>query len=85
MTVQTFVTLAFILSFASQVIIAIQLCRWPLEFVLQYEWMLSAFNFMANAAACKYYIYFQMKCRDNITATYIKLLLTLLYNILRYF
>lgn len=56
MTVQTFVTLAFILSFASQVIIAMQMCRWPLEFVLQYEWMLSAFNFMANAASCKYSI-----------------------------
>lgn len=54
MCVQTFVTLAFILSFASQVIIAMQLCRWPLEFVLQYEWLLSGFNFIANATACKY-------------------------------
>lgn len=51
MVVQTFVTLAFILSFTSQVIIAMQLCRWPLEFVLQYEWILSAINFIANASA----------------------------------
>ncbi|KAJ8916187.1 hypothetical protein NQ315_016326 [Exocentrus adspersus] len=46
MAVQAFVTMSFLLSFGSQVIMAMQLCRWPLEFVLRYEWILSAVDFI---------------------------------------
>lgn len=49
MTVQAFVTMSFLLSFGSQIIMALQLCRWPLEFVLQYEWILSSIDFICTA------------------------------------
>ncbi|XP_023011976.1 claudin superfamily protein pickel [Leptinotarsa decemlineata] len=45
MATQSFVTMAFLLSFGAQVLMALQLCRWPLEFVLQREWILSAIDF----------------------------------------
>jgi hypothetical protein len=51
MVVQAFVTLALMLSFSSQVIIALELIRWPLEFVLLYEWLLSGIAFICNALA----------------------------------
>lgn len=51
MVVQAFVTLALMLSFSSQIIIALELIRWPLEFVLLYEWLLSAIAFICNALA----------------------------------
>ncbi|KAL3282105.1 hypothetical protein HHI36_005303 [Cryptolaemus montrouzieri] len=43
--VQTFMTLAFLLSFSAQAIMACQVCRFPLKFVLRYEWILSIVNF----------------------------------------
>nr|CAD7574217.1 unnamed protein product [Timema californicum] len=51
MVVQAFVTLALMLSFTSQIIIALELVRWPLEFVLMYEWLLSGIAFICNAVA----------------------------------
>ncbi|XP_066602413.1 uncharacterized protein pck [Prorops nasuta] len=51
MVVQGFVTLALLLSFSSQIIIAMILIRWPLKFVLHYEWLLSSAAFLCNAAA----------------------------------
>jgi hypothetical protein len=51
MVVQAFVTLALMLSFSSQIIIALELMRWPLEFVLLYEWLLSGIAFVCNAVA----------------------------------
>jgi hypothetical protein len=51
MVVQAFVTLALMLSFSSQIIIALELIRWPLEFVLLYEWLLSGIAFICNALA----------------------------------
>ena len=54
MVVQAFVTLALILSFSSQIIIACELIRLPLEFVLLYEWLLSGIAFICNALACKF-------------------------------
>ncbi|XP_046392331.1 uncharacterized protein LOC124160516 [Ischnura elegans] len=53
MVVQAFVTLALMLSFTSQVIIALELIRWPLEFVLLHEWLLSGIAAIANAIAAK--------------------------------
>ncbi|XP_022913653.1 uncharacterized protein [Onthophagus taurus] len=50
MAVQAFVTMSFLLSFGAQTIMALQLCRWPLDFVLQYEWILSAIDFISCTA-----------------------------------
>ncbi|XP_019869821.2 uncharacterized protein LOC109598368 [Aethina tumida] len=49
MVVQAFVTMSFLLSFGSQAVMAMQVCRWPLEFVLRYEWILSAIDFVCVA------------------------------------
>lgn len=54
MAVQAFVTMAFLLSFGAQVIMAMQLCRWPLEFVLQYEWILSSIDFVCTTTTSKF-------------------------------
>ncbi|XP_029053561.1 uncharacterized protein LOC114881087 [Osmia bicornis bicornis] len=51
MIVQAFVTLALLLSFFAQVVIALTLVRWPLKFVLNYEWLLSATAFLCCASA----------------------------------
>lgn len=53
MAVQAFVTISLLLSFGSQVVMAMQLCRWPLEFVLRYEWILSAVNFISITITSK--------------------------------
>lgn len=55
MAVQAFVTISLLLSFGSQVVMAMQLCRWPLEFVLRYEWILSAVNFVSITITSKLY------------------------------
>lgn len=52
--VQAFVTMSFLLSFGSQVLMAMQLCRWPLEFILRYEWILSGIDFVCVTTVCKY-------------------------------
>lgn len=54
MVVQTFVTLALLLSFFSQVVIALALIRWPLRIVLRYEWMFSSIAFICNAVTGKF-------------------------------
>lgn len=61
MTVQAFVTMAFILSFSSQFLIALELVRWPLNFVLEYEWLLSAICFIGNATASKFLLVYAIK------------------------
>lgn len=53
MAVQAFVTMSFLLSFGAQVIMAMQLCRWPLEFVLRYEWILSSIDFVCTTTTSK--------------------------------
>lgn len=53
MIVQAFVTLALILSFFAQITIVMILIRWPLRFVLHYEWILSSVAFVCNAVAGK--------------------------------
>lgn len=62
MAVQAFVTMAFLLSFSAQVIMAMQLCRWPLEFVLQYEWILSSIDFVCTTTTSKLNSYFSKAC-----------------------
>ncbi|KAK3913921.1 ATPase 7, plasma membrane-type [Frankliniella fusca] len=51
MVVQTFVTLALLLSFTAQILAALTLIRWPLKFVLRYEWLLTGLCFIFNASA----------------------------------
>lgn len=62
MVVQTFVTLAFILTFGSLVVMSLVLVRWPLKTVLQYEWLMAQISFIGTAASCKFYffIYFNL-------------------------
>jgi hypothetical protein len=48
MIVQAFVTMAFIVSFCTQLLIALELVRWPLNFVLEYEWLLSGICCIGN-------------------------------------
>lgn len=50
LAIQLFVTLAFLLSFGSQVIIALIVTRYPLHFVLVSEWILTVIVFLCNAA-----------------------------------
>lgn len=49
--VQALYVLTFILSFGSQALMALQVCRYPLRFVIQYEWIISAVNFGCIATA----------------------------------
>ncbi|XP_017770893.1 PREDICTED: uncharacterized protein LOC108558487 [Nicrophorus vespilloides] len=49
MSVQAFVTISFLLSATAQVLQALQLCRWPLNFVLRYEYILSGIDFICNS------------------------------------
>lgn len=54
MAVQAFVTMSFMLSFSANCIMALQLCRWPLNFVLKYEYILSAIDFVCVVTTSKY-------------------------------
>lgn len=56
MAVQAFVTMSFLLSFSAQVIMAMQLCRWPLKFVLQYEYILSAIDFAFTLTTSTFFL-----------------------------
>ncbi|XP_078038548.1 claudin superfamily protein pickel [Augochlora pura] len=51
LVVQTLVTVALLLSFAAQVMIALTLVRWPLKFVLNNEWLLSSVSFLCCGGA----------------------------------
>lgn len=53
MIVQTCVTLAFILTFGALVVMSLELIRWPLKFVLQYEWILTRASFYCISASCE--------------------------------
>lgn len=49
MATQAFVTMSFLLSFGCQVIMAMQLCRWPLQCILKYEYILSGIDFICTS------------------------------------
>ncbi|KAF6204120.1 hypothetical protein GE061_002460 [Apolygus lucorum] len=49
LAVQTFVTLALILSFGAQILAALTIIRYPLKFVLKYEWLLCGIVFVSTA------------------------------------
>lgn len=46
MAVQAFTTMSFLLSFGAQALMALQLIRLPLKFVLKYEYILSSIDFV---------------------------------------
>lgn len=55
MAVQSFVTMALILSLTSQVLLACVIVRWPLRTVLRYEWIFVTFAFIMVAISSKFY------------------------------
>lgn len=50
MVVQTFVTIGLVLSVFSSILITLIVIRYPLRFVLRYEWLLSGISFCCNTA-----------------------------------
>lgn len=57
MIVQTCVTLSFLLTFGALVVMSLELIRWPLKFVLQYEWVLTRASFYCISASCKLLVF----------------------------
>lgn len=55
MAVQAFVTLAFMLSFTAQVLLACVIIRMPLRNVLRYEWIYVSSSFLMIAVSSKYH------------------------------
>ncbi|CAO1402483.1 unnamed protein product [Diamesa hyperborea] len=51
MAVQTFITLAFIYTFVALGIMACEIVRYPLKFVLRYEWLLTTISFIGIAGS----------------------------------
>lgn len=47
LTVQVCITLAFVLTFLTLGMLALELIRWPLKTVLQYEWLLTKISYIA--------------------------------------
>lgn len=62
MIVQTCVTLSFLLTFGALVVMSLELIRWPLKFVLQYEWVLTRASFYCISASCKYFHSSRLRC-----------------------
>lgn len=53
LAVQVCITLAFILTFLTLGMLALELCRWPLKTVLQYEWLMTKIAHITLAIASK--------------------------------
>lgn len=53
LTVQICITLGFILTFLTLGLLALELVRWPLKTVLQYEWLMTKISYIALAVASK--------------------------------
>lgn len=51
--VQICITLAFVLTFLTLGLLALELVRWPLKIVLQYEWLMTKISFIALTVASK--------------------------------
>lgn len=56
MAVQAFMTLALITSFGTQIILALLVMRWPLQLVLDYEWILTMGCCIGNGICGEYKI-----------------------------
>lgn len=46
--IQLFCTLSFLLSFFGQIVVALTLVRFPLKFILRYEWIMSSTAFLCS-------------------------------------
>lgn len=57
MAVQGFVTLAFIFTFAALGIMACEMIRYPLKFVLRYEWLLTTIS-LCGVATSSVFLFF---------------------------
>lgn len=53
LTVQIWITFALIITFLTLGVLALELVRWPLKAVLQYEWLMTKISFIALAVASK--------------------------------
>lgn len=53
LTVQACITIGFILTFVALGILALELIRWPLKIVLQYEYMMTKIAFICVLIASK--------------------------------
>uniref|UniRef100_A0A0K8TQ20 Putative conserved plasma membrane protein n=1 Tax=Tabanus bromius TaxID=304241 RepID=A0A0K8TQ20_TABBR len=51
MAVQTFVTIAFLLTIIGMVTLSLELIRWPLKTVLRYEWIMTRISFICNSVS----------------------------------
>lgn len=51
MLVQAFVTMSFILIFNALGVLALEVTRWPLKIVLQYEWIMTRISFVCVAVS----------------------------------
>lgn len=49
--VQICITFAFVLTFLTLGMLALELIRWPLKTVLQFEWLMTRISFIALAIA----------------------------------
>ena len=57
LTVQICITLAFVLTFLTLGLLALELIRWPLKTVLQYEWLMTKISHIALAVSSKYFCF----------------------------
>lgn len=57
MAVQAFMTLALIISLATQIMLALLVTRWPLQIILDNEWVLTMGCCIGNAITGKLYYY----------------------------
>lgn len=55
LTVQICITLAFVSTFVTLGLLALELIRWPLKTVLQYEWLMTKISHIALAVSSKYF------------------------------
>lgn len=82
LAIQAWMTIAFLLSFGSLVIIALIVIRYPLRGILHYEWLLTGIAFICTSVACKQFFMFYLKifwfclgeifCKFNSNQTLLK-------------
>lgn len=61
LAVQVCLTVGFILTFLSLGVLALELVRWPLKTVLQYEWMMTRLCYFATMISSRMITLFPLK------------------------
>lgn len=51
LSVQICITLSFVLTFVTLGVLALELIRWPLKIMLQYEWLFTKMSYIALSIA----------------------------------